>query len=237
MNPPEKIFNYSRDNEMDSRIFPIDYTMDEFSKIIKSGGFFPPESKRSSVPRGSDPRTIDDKLRKQPFLKTPLENMFRSNIKSSYAPRSYNIPIPFEAGPFLACVYKLGLSVKEPNVSNDQLQELFEMLYEIAVPSTDDQDINDFYRYICFQNAHFTTAVLVKLWEGELTERFENLKGLAKQKSIDLQICVLVDCLTSLDRCALFLKMQSETDSICEKNLSDTDNVDVVRHLMWYKKS
>ena len=120
MNSPDSDFSYSRDNGKDSRIFPIDYTLQEFSELIKSGRFpfrirklkkqdGSDKQNRSDTRDGSDWRTIRNRLLHHPLLKPILEDMLYSDIKHSQQLASEErIPIPLEAAPLLACIHQLG---------------------------------------------------------------------------------------------------------------------------------
>lgn len=203
------------DDPITSRIYPIDYTPEEIAHKF-----------------GQDDRTFSERVLKNPLFKGILLKL--SPPENSMAKPSENgPPIPLEAVSFLDCFYQLARQVPSGYHSQFLLYKseppkkmqafwsdfCFE-LYKRTVPPQDpsEPDPEAFCRHILFKNEQFVSALLTPIWEKEIQKRFDEIKALANQIGLQPQIGALRDCLMSLDRIILNLKLQVQSRSATESS-------------------
>lgn len=192
-----------------ARIFPIDYSGKEFSRLVKY-----------------DERTIRKALKDSCFS-TVLQQLL-------YAPDGYTtsdsedkdvvIPIPVEVAKFLEIYFQVAQeSVEYRRILKNRAgvledtkweftEDLCKTLCHSILSASDEshQKVNDFYRRMLFRNDTFNRTVLEDIWDTCLFPKYQNLKKLAQQVPFEFQAQVLLDCLQQLDRAIYYLSMREQ---------------------------
>lgn len=194
-------FTWDRNNSR--QVFPIDYSQDAFSKKIMETRYRLKRHPLSHV-------LVQPLLRGLLFSEKPLPLTEDDSL----------VPIPLEADLFLICFAKV-IAPDQEKITVEQFQKFCEMLRdETDISTTDDTEEihNTFYRHVLFQNQGFCEAMLVEMWEKEISSRFQKLKDLSRHTPPHLQTDVLVDCLQSLDQCILNLELREKDNASSEQN-------------------
>lgn len=191
-----------------SKIFPIDYTMQELATKLDPAG----RDRASTIPL------------KKAVTNANLLTMLQGFQLSDHS-NSDSFPVPLEAAPLFACLVELSEDERyrkqfaqsfsgSPDLQTEFIDKLCLKLYketETSESSATKYIDSAFAHQTLFQNPRFLEALIAQLWEHEITERFDELQLLAKKRQLGSQLSIFVDCLTSLDRCILELKAQPHT--------------------------
>lgn len=194
MEPNKNTFTHCTSD--DSRIFPIDYSVREFTTL-------------KNISRNKFKKTV----LLHPLFQNILQQLHWSkkpNVGKSVSRKSAPVSVPLEVSTLLFCFFTLA---NHPDYANsiikqidginketmdDFSNELCQLLCEETSPDSVKHD-NAFCRHILFQNKRFSTEVLRAMWEEEIETRYQKLKGLLLQASFDMQSAVILDCLRALD--------------------------------------
>ncbi|MEQ2455762.1 hypothetical protein [Flavonifractor hominis] len=187
--PPPSTDSFRWHQSGSRKIFPIDYSYSEFSKML-----------------GLDYRTIKKYLLHNQMFKKALSELFLDD-------RDNALPIPLEAVPLLSCFYRLIFSpefrddfrlnrpVHSENTMDRFLHALCRELCERVAPPHDpsEEDENDFCRHKLFQDSTFGRLALENLWEDQVVPRYQRLQQLVKYESPENQVALISDLLFLLD--------------------------------------
>lgn len=198
--PPANTFKW--DQEDSPRIFPIDYSVREFSRLIDE-----------------NPNSILRNAIKHPLLKDILYSFVSTNPDAAVRSDSGKYPVPLEAGHFLEAFYKLVVSSKyhqsfccgdrHPSDMKDEFTaDLLEQLRLLMISSRPDEDNPHpdycaFERHILFKDPCFLKALLDDLWNTQLQLRIEYLK----QMPLYTQVGVLSQVIMSMDKALVLSEM------------------------------
>lgn len=190
-------------------VFPIDFT-----------------SRESAEKFDQDARGFRDHVLRNPLFCDILQELSASTGKKDSMP-----PIPLEAIPLLDSFYHLAKQAKpgyhnaiylwqegsevEPNIMERFLDDLYRDLYNRIAPPAEDteEDLNEFCRQALFQNQHFQSTIFNSVWSQHVSQRYEQLHDLINQASFEVQVKALKDCLISLERLILSLRVEAKKGS------------------------
>lgn len=207
-----KDFVYYEDST--EKIFPIDYSIREFSKGRKGG-----------------PRAVRNRLLSAPILNGILLQLLDGNKRETNAP-----PIPLEAKLFLEKFYNLAEEEKSVYGSldeiDDQMINIFfkklsrELYHAVIEPEEfNGQDSNAYCRHILFNNTAFQQSIFETLWEEKINQRYSQLQIMSKTMSFENKIQALVIYLLALDDTILKLhnlpQLESKPDEDGKEALQD----------------
>lgn len=183
-------------------LFPIDYSVREFAEIF-----------------GVNSSKLHEKLIENYLIKDVLGQLpilhEDGELYQHKAGMNPKIPLPLEAGPFLASLfrqtkktgYRAGYSSEQdlPKNMDKFLENMFQNLCEEVLKQHElgdqtEKDENAFCRHILFANEAFNRSVLHGLWKEQLEPRFKQLQALAEHAPVEVQANVLVRCLLSIDQ-------------------------------------
>lgn len=198
--PPANTFKWDQDDS--PRIFPIDYTVREFSRLIDE-----------------NPNSILRNTIEHPLLKDILYSFVSTNPDASTQNNFGKYPVPLEAGHFLEAFYKLVASPKyhqsfccgarHPSDMKDEFtSDLLEQLKLLMISSRPDEDNPHpdycaFERQILFKDPSFLKALLDDLWNTQLQPRMEYLK----QMPFYTQVGVLSQLIMFMDKALVLSEM------------------------------
>ena len=150
-------FVWSKGHAKSSRLFPVDYTQVEFSKLMEQ-----------------DKRSIIKKLLRHPYLSDILLGLLYSGTPSEESEKldDNTLPIPLEAAPYLAAFYNLIMSPRyhkvfadfkyppNPELSEDFMRDFSRTLYSTI--KTDDPG-NNYCRHVLCSDGLFSDCLLSSL--------------------------------------------------------------------------
>ncbi len=183
-------------------LFPIDYSAREFAKTF-----------------GVNSSKLHEKLIENYLIKDVLGRLpilhEDGELYQHKAGTNPKIPLPLEAGPFLASLFRqtkktgycAGYSSEQdlPKNMDKFLENMFQDLCEEVLKQHElgdqaEKDENAFCRHVLFANEAFNRSVLHGLWKDQLEPRFKQLQALAEHAPVEEQANVLVGCLLSIDQ-------------------------------------
>lgn len=213
-----------------ARIFPIDYSGNEFANLV-----------------GYDKRTIRKVLKASCFSPVLRQLLYvpESRLTSDSEDNDIVIPIPVEAAKFLEIYfqvaqksvdyrkilknYKKVQDATKQDFTEDLCRKLRQNVFSTS--DTSHQEVNEFYRRMLFRNSTFNHTVLKDIWDTHLFPKYQNLKELAQQVPFELQAQVLLDCLQQLDR-AIYYLSKHEQQLLNEKPTADEALQDLLKELI-----
>ena len=199
-------FVWSKGHAKSSRLFPVDYTQVEFSKLMEQ-----------------DKRSIIKKLLRHPYLSDILLGLLYSGTPSEESEKldDNTLPIPVEAAPYLAAFYNLIMSPRyhkvfadfkyppNPELSEDFMRDFSRTLYSTI--KTDDPG-NNYCRHVLCSDGLFSDCLLSSLWSEELTRRFDILRRTARGKDANAQAAVLTGLFQYIDQAIFLLANEPSID-------------------------
>lgn len=208
----EPQFKYSY-NGNKTKVFPIDYTLEEFSA-------------RSNV----DQRTLQRTVLRSPLFQTTLLQLLKSgketkkkgkDLEPSWADK---YPLPLESQLFLEELTNLAKNNetyrqillqkawRSPKNEQKFMDQLFSELKSIISDESSTDEIV-FYQHVLLNDETFEEFILNDLWKTQLDFRIKRLKECAREAPLDIQAQALSTCFHAIDTAAFHLTFYKKTSS------------------------
>jgi len=234
-------FTWSR--EGNPKLFPIDYTQQEFLKLASQ------KRKDGTIPKKFNTARLSEMLDLHP-VRSKLEALLVSQPADNKSRENYSSFIPLEAEVLLTSLYPLlgykkykdlfenGKFVGSREQHAKFMDDLYHNLYKAAMQSSDYNNSRAFNQHVLFQDGRFVEVAFEYLWHSEIDKRYKKLSAAAKQASYDTQVAVLKYFISAQDHCILMLNnsaAMSSQQSSAHPNHERPTLAKLTKRLLFYR--